>query len=337
MRRPLLVACCLAALLSGVLPAGLAPAVADPGVGSLRSQAERQRARERTLSGGIARLGASISHLESQLTTLRRRHDEVQADLDRDQGKLDRLQVALRGQRTRLARLRARLAEGRRVLAQRMVELYKSPEPQLVSIVMSSRSFADLLERAAFFKRVQNQDTRIIARVRAARGEATRAVVRLSRDEARQGRLVAAVEARRNALTAMTSAVSTRHAALVQTRAVRAAALTATRANRRRVEARIARLEAAAARAAAANSGGPGGPWAIPWPIVQCESGGQNLPPNSAGASGYYQILRETWKLYGGSGTDAYKASKAEQDRVAAKIWDHGRGRSAWVCAGLVD
>ena len=295
MRRPLLVACCLAALLSGVLPAGLAPAVADPGVGSLRSQAERQRARERSLSGGIVRLGASISRLESQLATLRRRQAEVEADLARDQGKLDRVQVALRGQRTRLARLRARLAEARRVLAQRMVELYKSPEPQLVSIVMSSRSFADLLERAAFFKRVQNQDTRIIARVRTARGEATRAVVRLSRDEARQGRLVAAVEARRDALTAMTSAASTRHATLVQTRAVRAAALTATRASRHRVEARIAHLEAVA-RAASANSAGPGGPWAIPWPIVQCESGGQNLPPNSAGASGYYQILRETWR-----------------------------------------
>jgi hypothetical protein len=70
---------------------------------------------------------------------------------------------------------------------------------------------------------------------------------------------------------------------------------------------------------------------------VQCESGGQNLPPNSAGASGYYQILPETWRLYGGKGPAAWKAPKAEQDRVASKIWDHGRGRDAWVCAGLVD
>ena len=33
-------------------------------------------------------------------------------------------------------------------------------------------------------------------------------------------------------------------------------------------------------RAPRAAPAGPGGPWAIPWPIVQCESGGQNLPPN---------------------------------------------------------
>ena len=77
-------------------------------------------------------------------------------------------------------------------------------------------------------------------------------------------------------------------------------------------------------------------PWVIPWPIVQCESGGQNLPPNSAGASGYYQILPSTWKLFGGSGPAAWKASKAEQDRVASRIWNGGRGAQNWVCAALV-
>jgi hypothetical protein len=79
-----------------------------------------------------------------------------------------------------------------------------------------------------------------------------------------------------------------------------------------------------------------GGPWAIPWPIVQCESGGQNTPPNSAGASGYYQIMPATWRGFGGSGPHAYLAPKAEQDRVAAKIWNGGRGASNWVCAALV-
>ena len=39
---------------------------------------------------------------------------------------------------------------------------------------------------------------------------------------------------------------------------------------------------------------------------------------------------------FGGSGPAAYLAPKAEQDRVAAKIWDGGRGASNWVCAALV-
>src|SRR5207237_4270314 len=112
-----------------------------------------------------------------------------------------------------------------------------------------------------------------------------------------------------------------------------------------RLQAAIARLQAqqaAAQQAAATVNGavsaalGPSGGWAIPYPIVLCESGGQNLPPNSAGASGYYQILPTTWRLFGGAGPAAYLASKSEQDAVASRIWNGGAGASNWVCSGIV-
>lgn len=74
--------------------------------------------------------------------------------------------------------------------------------------------------------------------------------------------------------------------------------------------------------------------WAIPTYIVMCESHGQNLPPNGAGASGYYQIIPSTWAGYGGTryASQAYLASKAEQDIVARAIWNGG-GASQWDCA----
>jgi hypothetical protein len=91
--------------------------------------------------------------------------------------------------------------------------------------------------------------------------------------------------------------------------------------------------------AASSPAGAPvttaAGGWAIPSAIVQCESGGQNLPPNSAGASGYYQILPSTWKQYGGTGSAAYQAPQAEQNAVAQRIWSQA-GASSWVCAGMV-
>ena len=49
---------------------------------------------------------------------------------------------------------------------------------------------------------------------------------------------------------------------------------------------------------------------------------------NSAGASGYYQIIPSTWKLFGGTGPAAYLTSKAEQDAVASRIWRGGAGAS---------
>jgi hypothetical protein len=82
-------------------------------------------------------------------------------------------------------------------------------------------------------------------------------------------------------------------------------------------------------------SPGPGGPWAIPWSVVDCESGGQNLPPNSAGASGYYQFIPSTWRMMGGSTPQAYQASKEEQDRLAALLWNRPGGPANWDCARM--
>lgn len=80
------------------------------------------------------------------------------------------------------------------------------------------------------------------------------------------------------------------------------------------------------------------GNWAIPAKIVYCESKYLNLPPNSAGASGYYQIIPSTWIAYGGGryASQAYLASKSAQDTIAAKIWDGGNGASQWTCTGIV-
>ncbi len=92
--------------------------------------------------------------------------------------------------------------------------------------------------------------------------------------------------------------------------------------------------------ARAATAGLPptlSGGWVIPTAIVQCESGGRNMPPNHAGAAGYYQIMPGTWKQHGGKGPSAHLAPKAEQDRVAARIWAGGSGADQWVCAGMVD
>lgn len=84
-----------------------------------------------------------------------------------------------------------------------------------------------------------------------------------------------------------------------------------------------------------AGFGASGGPWVIPTPIVMCESSGENQQPNSAGASGYYQIIPSTWALFGGTKytQQAYQAPKSIQDLIAAKIWNGGAGASNWVCA----
>jgi len=336
MNRPCkLTVAAVAAALVAVALALVGPALSGAqSEGDLRNRAGQARAREQGLAGDVARLGRLVNKLDNDIAVIERRRAEVQAQLDADRARLATLREQLRAERRRVVRLRTRLREARQILSSRLLELYQTPQPDLVTVIMRAKGFADLLEQSTYVKAVGHQDQKVIDIVRAARVDAAQAVKRLARDEARQEDITTAIEARRNALVGISASLQGRRAAVAQARAARAALLAATRAQRRSLEKRIASLEAARARAAMVP--GPGGPWAIPWPVVQCESGGQNLPPNFASASGYYQILATTWKLFGGSGPAAWKASKAEQDRVAAKIWNGGAGAHNWVCFSLV-
>jgi peptidoglycan hydrolase CwlO-like protein len=320
----------LAALLAG----GAAHLALARDPGPLQNQIQRQKGQEQQLASAAARLGRLEAATSHAVDVLSGRLAEAQADLARWQARLAATQADLRATRRRLVRLRARLAESRQALATMLRQRYTANQPDLVSVVLDAHGFADVLERVNFLKRVQRSDTLIVAAVRRGRDDARRDERRLAALQTRQRDQTAAVKLQRDALSRMTAALQARREALAAARAARLEALRNTRASRRRAEHELSRLLAAQARAAA--SVGPGGPWAIPWPIVECESGGQNLPPNSAGASGYYQMLPSTWHGLGGSTPQAYQASKAEQDRRAAALWAGGAGAHNWVCASLV-
>jgi peptidoglycan hydrolase CwlO-like protein len=306
--------------------------------GTLRGRIQHSRDRERALSGAIGRLDALLAQTQREIAIVQGRLTEVQADLARAEAKLRATQAELETQRGKLVRLRRRLEQGKKDLAAQLVASYKQDQPDLVSLVIASQSFADLIERVEYVKRLQERNGVVLDRVHAARDETDQQAKRLAVLEIHRRQTADAVQRRRDALASMRAGLAQRQATLTSVRAARAQALAGTRAGRAAAEHALGKLIAERRRLAAqaASGGGPGGPWAIPWPIVQCESGGQNLPPNSAGASGYYQMLPSTWRGLGGSTPQAYQASKAEQDRLAARLWAGGAGARNWVCAGLV-
>lgn len=317
------------------------PAGTAAGTGSVQSRLERQRAHTQTLSGQVAALNATIDRLSAGIAAIEGREADVRAQLARTRAQLARTQRELGVQRHRARVLARRLAHARHVLAARLRALYVDGQPDFLSVLVNARSFADLVDEAEFLKHIDGQDRAVIDGVRRARAATRRATVRLSSLQAVQRRSEAAAQAQSAALASMNAALSERRARVTAARAAEAGALASSRGRAQRLARELASLRAAEARAAAQTSsgnapaGGSGG-WAIPWPIVQCESGGQNLPPNGAGASGYYQIVPGTWKGNGGSTAQAYQADRAEQDRVAARIWNGGRGAGLWDCAAMV-
>ena|SRR5579872_6964727 len=348
--RPAAIGIAAVAVLAGAAVLPLSSS-ADQSIGQLNSELATQQARQDQLSHSIGGLSDSVASLGSQIALVQSREAAVRADLANDRAALASVDASLRIAHARLVVVRAALARDRSALAAQLVSAYENGNPDLVSVVIDSHGFADLLERVTYLRDAEHRQQLTIEVTRLAKARATAIEVKLERLQARDQSLAANAEVRARALAGMNVLLSSKQAALARALAAQRAQLAASQNASSSIRAKIAQIQAAQAAAAAAAaqraaagttfaSAGPAlgaaGGWAIPYPIVLCESGGQNLPPNSAGASGYYQILPATWKLYGGSGPAAYLASKAEQDAVASRIWNGGAGASSWVCAGIV-
>lgn len=302
--------------------------------GTLQEEIDASRTRERQARTAAERVAALERLAARDVAVLQGRLASVQAQADAWEARLARTEDDLDRAREHALALRRRLERDRVLLAETLRSGYMVTRPDLVAVVLGSTSFANLVERAGFLRRAQERNADVIGAVRDARARTRRQARSLRVLVPRQRAATQAARRERDAVAQIAAALETRRAALARVRDVRLAAASSAASGRRRAERELRRLESQ--RRQAISQTGPGGPWAIPWPIVQCESGGQNVPPNSAGASGYYQFIPSTWRAMGGSTPHAYLASKAEQDRLAARLWAGGAGARNWDCAALV-
>ncbi len=344
------VAAC-SAVFAAALPA---PSRATPSLGQLHANLAQSQARAQELSGNVSHLSSLISSLTTQVSFVRQREAAVQAELAGDRAQLARTTAELTRERHKLALLVRRLRRAQSILADQLVYNYEHSSPDLVSMLLSANGFSQLMNQLNDLRRAEQEQKAEIRVTRTARNEVHATTMRLGRLQASYRQMTVAATARARALEGMNALLSSRQAALQQARAAKVAALSAAQSQGQTIQSEIGRVQAeqAAAQRAAAetpptptytgpsatpsgSAPAPSGGWVIPAAIVMCESGGQNLPPNSAGASGYYQIIPSTWREYGGSGPAAYLTSKAEQDAVARRIWD-SVGPSAWDCARIL-
>jgi hypothetical protein len=331
---PPIIALALVAAIAAAWAIAASPAGGQDSNG-LQNRIDRLGGREQRLSSAAARLGRLERATGRAVAILERRVAAVRRDLHEAEAVLTQTLTRRQAAKRRTLRLRKRLKQSRAQLAELLRGRYSSTPPDVVTVVLTADGFAQLLETVEFLKRIQHQNERILDTVRSARIEAIAQRRMLAKLAVKRRAAAEVVRRRHAALAAIAAGLQARRAALARARAARLAALSSSRGKRRRAQRELSKL-LTEQRKGNVSMVGPGGPWAIPWSIVQCESGGQNLPPNSAGASGYYQFLPSTWKGVGGSTPAAYQASKAEQDRLAGKLWNGGKGARNWVCAGLV-
>jgi murein DD-endopeptidase MepM/ murein hydrolase activator NlpD len=145
---------------------------------STQSKLSHVRAHAGVLTTRISHESAQLQRLTSQVAALRNREAAVAAQLRQKQAELDTAQA-------RLDYLKERLHEAIQVLEQRLVAIYESSEPDLITVLLQAHGFDDLLARTQYLQTLQHQDNDIVSRVRGLRNEmkVTVNTVRTARDE----------------------------------------------------------------------------------------------------------------------------------------------------------
>ncbi len=254
--RPMLRACgvalgvslllILAAIAGGGSPLAHA---ADPGqlqhrIGAAQNRISGLKSADSAASGRVSNLNASIGGLERQIAT-------IQADLDAKRTELLKLRGELSAARTRLAQLERYEAHTQEVLSHQLVGSYEAHRPDIVSVVLESRGFNDLLERLAFAQQIRSQDVRIVGQVRAARRTVAAQATRLGALEVRQQSLTAQVLGARNRLVLTRIGLVRRQVVATRARDATASQLIAAQNQVAGLQRELAKVQAAQAAAQA--------------------------------------------------------------------------------------
>jgi murein DD-endopeptidase MepM/ murein hydrolase activator NlpD len=261
-----------------VLPLpGLSAPLSDR-IDQKRDEVEQAKQKEGVLTTTIQSFSNRIDGLEGQIQAVQQRLDRAQSSLDRQKNELlavrDRLEVA----RDRLARLRSELATARDLLAERLVEIYKSDTPDALTVVLEADGFADLLERTEFLERISDQDREITDRVRGLRDQAQDQAVELAELEEREQLAAERILRERDQIASAQGQLVSSRDQLASARADKRGVLDQVRDQKQDALEDLASLEAEQARVAGALQGAaPPGPvkqgsgqliWPVNGPMV---------------------------------------------------------------------
>jgi murein DD-endopeptidase MepM/ murein hydrolase activator NlpD len=132
---------------------------------------------EGVLTTEISRYSDRISELEGKVADLRNQEAELEADLAAKEAELAAAQAELE-------RVRAELQLAIETLEARLVAIYKSSDPDLLSVFLSADGFDNLLERNEYLNHLEEQDANVVTRVRDLRDRAVElvATVKAARD-----------------------------------------------------------------------------------------------------------------------------------------------------------
>jgi peptidoglycan hydrolase CwlO-like protein len=225
-------------------------------ISSAKNAAAALRSQINADSGQIASTNGGIAAAEARLNRL-------QSSLDARVGELRTVQGKLLASRDRLIRLENRLHLATNALSANLVAGYEGAQPNLVTVILDSKGFGQLLNEVNFLHRMGHQDASIVDVTRIAREEVSAEAKRLGGLEKKDRALAVAVLKQRNEVAALQAALEQRRVQEIADRARVAGHFHSVEARvgvlQHKLNVEEAKAAAAARRAAQTGNAGVGG------------------------------------------------------------------------------
>ena len=206
------------AVVLAILAALLGTRLTARSAADLRGQITAKRSAADALKAQIDADSRQIAATANGLSAAQSRLASVQSTLNQHVGELRGVQTALLKSRDHLVDLENRLQAATTALSANLVASYEGGKPDLVSVILNSHGFGQLLDQVGFMQRVANQNGRIVSSTRTARAEVAREATRLQGLEGRDRTLANQVLNQRNQVAALQAALSRRQIAQMSQR-----------------------------------------------------------------------------------------------------------------------
>ena len=231
------------------------------------------------LTTTISRYRKRIERLTAEVAALRVEEAAVRSRLAEKQTELDSAVAELDVGKKHLAVVRARLDRALVALRERLVAIYETGTPDLLSVIVDSGGYEELVNRTEYLNRIHGLDEAVVSRVRDLRNQVKRTVARLRSAKDRIESARDAIAAEEQALASARSAVQQRQSTLVEARRSREAALARITKTERELDGDVASIQAelAATLAGTGSAPLPAGPirygsgqliWPVDGPVV---------------------------------------------------------------------
>ncbi|HEX3689710.1 MAG TPA: hypothetical protein VHV28_08435 [Solirubrobacteraceae bacterium] len=228
----------------------LATGLTAPSSGDLQSQIAGTRSAAASLRAEIAADSRQIAGTANGVANAQTRLATIQERLNARVSELKSVQAQLLAARNRLVDLENHMHAATTALSANLVSSYEGSQPNVVSVILSAKGFSDLLNQMGFMSRVAHQDANILKLTRTTRAEVARQATALEGLESRDRTLAAQVLRQRNQAAALRTALLHQQIAEESKRDGVSARYDAVKGHLGTLQARLDRMEKAAAQAA---------------------------------------------------------------------------------------